>query len=144
MNLLIEEDRYTGNISRKIIKSFFTMFCGYLSFLIIAILSGAQIYFQSISIGELSKEDDDDDKDKNAYSQRIIIYCFFVFVFSLIGFCRSIIFAFLSRRMSVKLHYDIIFRILRGSFPKFFNVVTNGRLINRLSSDIYMVDGVLP
>ena len=67
MNLLIEEDRYTGNISRKIIKSFFTMFCGYLSFLIIAILSGAQIYFQSISIGELSKEDDDDDKDKNAY-----------------------------------------------------------------------------
>ena len=115
MNLLIEEDRYTGNISRKIIKSFFTMFCGYLSFLIIAILSGAQIYFQSISIGELSKEDDDDDKDKNAYSQRIIIYCFFVFVFS-----------------------------LRGSFPKFFNVVTNGRLINRLSSDIYTVDGDLP
>ena len=44
----------------------------------------------------------------------------------------------------MKLHYDIIFRILRGSFPKFFNVVTNGRLINRLSLDIYSVDINLP
>ena len=46
--------------------------------------------------------------------------------------------------MSVTLHYNIIFRILRGSFPKFFNVITNGRLINRLSSDIYTVDSDLP
>ena len=62
MNLLIEEDRYTGNISGVIIKSLFTMYCGYLSFLIIAILSGVQIYFQSISINQLS-EGEDDDKD---------------------------------------------------------------------------------
>ena len=60
MNLLIEEDRYTGNISRVIIKSLFTIYCGYLPFLIIAILSGAQIYFQSISIDQLSKGEDDD------------------------------------------------------------------------------------
>jgi len=60
MNLLIEEDRYTGNISRVIIKSLFTIYCGYLSFLIIALLSGGQIYFQSISIDQLTKGEDDD------------------------------------------------------------------------------------
>ena len=82
--------------------------------------------------------------DPNEYSEKITMYCYLVFGISAFSLSRSIILAFLSRRMSVKLHFNIIFRVLRGSFPKFFNVVTNGRLINRLSSDIYTVDSDLP
>ena len=119
------------------------MYCSYFSFIIIAILSGVQIYFQSMSFEQL-QADKEEQSNPNAYSEKIALYCYFVFALTLCSFARSIILAFLSRRMSVTLHFNIIFRLLRGSFPKFFNVVTNGRLINRLSSDIYTVDSDLP
>jgi ABC-type multidrug transport system fused ATPase/permease subunit len=43
-------------------------------------------------------------------------------------------------RLSRNLHADIVGKLLKASFPKFYNVVMTGRLMNRLSKDIYNID----
>lgn len=45
---------------------------------------------------------------------------------------------------SKKLHRYIVNNLLRASFPKFYNVIMTGRLMNRLSKDIYNVDYFIP
>ena len=60
--------------------------------------------------------------------------------------CASLLFIFLVLRgiqLSRNLHKDIIWRLLKASFPKFYNLVMTGRLMNRLSKDIYNIDLVL-
>lgn len=42
--------------------------------------------------------------------------------------------------LSRKIHKKIIYNLLKASFPKFYNVIMTGRLMNRLSKDIYVVD----
>ena len=41
------------------------------------------------------------------------------------------------------LHKSIVFKLLRASFTKFYNLITCGRLMNRLSKDIYEIDTLL-
>jgi ABC-type multidrug transport system fused ATPase/permease subunit len=38
----------------------------------------------------------------------------------------------------------MVFKLIRASFPKFYNVVLTGRLMNRLSKDIYNLDYEIP
>lgn len=47
-------------------------------------------------------------------------------------------------RMSKLLHRIITYNLLRASFPKFYNVILTGRIMNRLSGDIYNVDKAFP
>lgn len=42
--------------------------------------------------------------------------------------------------LSSKLHASVVFTLLRASFAKFYNVITTGRIMNRLSKDIYEID----
>lgn len=46
--------------------------------------------------------------------------------------------------MSKYLHQVITHNLLRASFPMFYNVILTGRIMNRLSKDIYNVDKELP
>lgn len=42
------------------------------------------------------------------------------------------------------LHSKIVSNLLRASFPKFYNIVLTGRLMNRLSKDVYYIDSIMP
>lgn len=46
--------------------------------------------------------------------------------------------------MSNNLHNSIIINLLKASFTKFYNINLTGRLMNRLSKDIYNIDFLLP
>ena len=41
------------------------------------------------------------------------------------------------------MHHKISHNLLRGSFPNFYNKIMTGRLMNRLSNDIYYIDSLL-
>jgi ABC-type multidrug transport system fused ATPase/permease subunit len=46
---------------------------------------------------------------------------------------------FLSREIHLKISHNL----LRASFPNFYNKIMTGRLMNRLSNDIYYIDSLL-
>ena len=41
-------------------------------------------------------------------------------------------------------NFEIVFNLLNASFPDFFNKVLTGRLMNRLTKDIYNIDKEIP
>jgi len=45
---------------------------------------------------------------------------------------------------STQIHNKIIKKLLHGSITKFFNLIITGRVINRLSKDIYEIDYSIP
>ncbi len=45
--------------------------------------------------------------------------------------------------MSREIHKKIAHNLLRASFPNFYNKIMTGRLMNRLSNDIYLIDSLL-
>jgi ABC-type multidrug transport system fused ATPase/permease subunit len=67
-------------------------------------------------------------------------YC----MYDSLRFCFSMLLAIgmvlIGIRLSRNLHADIVGKLLKASFPKFYNVVMTGRLMNRLSKDIYNID----
>jgi len=46
--------------------------------------------------------------------------------------------------VSKNLYKIITHNLLRASFPKFYNVMLTGRIMNRLSIDIFSIDKMLP
>ena len=46
-------------------------------------------------------------------------------------------------RLSRFIHSSIVFKLLRASFTKFYNLITSGRIMNRLSKDIYEIDTLI-
>ena len=82
--------------------------------------------------------------DNHEIYETVFYYCLFkiltkivmVFVYCLIYFMGVV--------DSKKIHKNIVDKLIKASFPKFYNVVMTGRLMNRLSKDIYNVDRYLP
>ena len=84
-------------------------------------------------MGEMAGEDADQNKLLDEYC----LYDLLRFLFSA---TLSISMVFIGIRLSRLLHENMVFKLIRASFPKFFNVVMTGRLMNRFSKDIYNID----
>lgn len=82
--------------------------------------------------------------DSSNANKLIILYC-------IVDICRCLsnmmnkVFSFLKNfQISRRLHNTITNNLLRASFTQYFNKILTGRLMNRLSKDIYNIDISLP
>lgn len=87
-------------------------------------------------VEEDTKKDDTEEKkdevkniDMGAYMGYMNSYLFITLIIYILVDILSIIF-------SNKLHFNIVKNLLKGSFPKFYNLILTGKLLNRLSNDI--------
>lgn len=74
----------------------------------------------------------------------MIDYCMYDGLRALAVFTYECIVIFRMISLSKFLHKTIVFGLLRASFTKFYNLITTGRLMNRLSKDIYQIDLLIP
>jgi ABC-type multidrug transport system fused ATPase/permease subunit len=63
-------------------------------------------------------------------------YLGFIILALLSSFGLNFLIDALSIRLSKNLHHKIVDNLLKASFPKFYNLIMTGRLMNRLSNDI--------
>jgi len=71
-----------------------------------------------------------------AYSILSLAYAIFCFIRISMTFCGAI-------RCSRQLHKDILTRIIRAPVNLFFDRVPSGRILNRLSSDLSVLDNAI-
>ncbi|XP_022853952.1 ABC transporter C family member 13 isoform X4 [Olea europaea var. sylvestris] len=83
--------------------------------------------------------------NQNKYSTTfyLIILCVFCLVNSCLTLVRAFAFAFGGLRAAVRVH-DKLIQILINAPVSFFDQTPSGRILNRLSSDLYTIDDSLP
>ncbi|KAL6996728.1 hypothetical protein U1Q18_006857 [Sarracenia purpurea var. burkii] len=73
----------------------------------------------------------------------LVILCIFCIINSLLTLTRAFSFAFGGLRAAIQVH-DILLKKLLDAPINFFNQTPSGRILNRLSSDLYNIDDALP
>ena len=89
-----------------------------------------------------SRNTSQDSNHSNLYYY--LIYIGISLLSALLVFIRIVVITLKGIDLSRKLHHDMFSRIIRAPVNLFFDRVPLGRLINRFTSDLDLVDGVMP
>ena len=91
--------------------------------------------------------DDDDAAASAAYKDDVNYFLKFLGALAAVNVCLAMVrglgFAFAGLKACATIHDDVVTRVIGSPFS-FFSAVPRGRLINRLSHDVYCVDESLP
>lgn len=71
-------------------------------------------------------------------------YCLFFLIANISNSILTIYIYARGLKVSKNIHADLISILVRASFTKFYNVTLSGRIKNRLSKDINVIDNSLP
>ncbi|KAL4479825.1 hypothetical protein ABPG74_020341 [Tetrahymena malaccensis] len=137
--LIQQEEIQTGQIKLEVFKQFINNLGGICFILASVIIICGFIVaslFSKLVILQVSEK-------SNQY-KIIITYCILDIMrcVSILLYEYLIVFRMIS--LSGYLHKSTVFLLLRASFTKFYNLITTGRIMNRLSKDIYQVDLLIP
>ncbi|KAL4509416.1 hypothetical protein ABPG72_018347 [Tetrahymena utriculariae] len=137
--LIQQEEILTGQIKLDVFKQFIKNLGGIFFILAsVIIISGFIVtcLFSRLVLLQVSEKSDQ--------YKIIITYCILDIIrcVSILLYEYLIVFRMIS--LSRYLHKSTVFLLLRASFTKFYNLITTGRIMNRLSKDIYQVDLLLP
>ncbi|KAL4486872.1 hypothetical protein ABPG72_009636 [Tetrahymena utriculariae] len=141
--LIQVEDIQSGTIKKDVYFEFIRTIGGLKFVLAFFILLSAMVGFSVLSTLTTSSMKDIKDpnqKEKDDQFKLIMYFCMYEFIKIVIIFTYESFFVFTMIYLSKFLHNTTVYRLLKASFTKFYNIVTTGRLMNRLSKDIYEVD----
>ncbi|KAF5176046.1 ABC transporter ATP-binding protein/permease VMR1, partial [Thalictrum thalictroides] len=82
-------------------------------------------------------------KTKYSTTFYLIILCIFCVINSLLTLARAFSFAYGGLRAAVQVHSKLLDKLINAPV-QFFDQTPTGRILNRLSSDLYMIDDSLP
>jgi ABC-type multidrug transport system fused ATPase/permease subunit len=140
LRMFASEDKDAGGLGFGILHTFITNTGGYFCFLLYMILSGAGAYYKIIGARYIfawaaNYEAEEYRKwTKMGYFTAILLgYC------SLAGI-RTHLYMKLGVRLSRRVHSNMIFRILHAPVEEFIEVVSAGRILNRFTKDVNVVD----
>ncbi|KAL4462574.1 hypothetical protein ABPG74_000404 [Tetrahymena malaccensis] len=136
------EDIQHGYIKLFVFKQFIKDLGGILFSLVLFIIFIGVVAFFLLT--KLLMQDVDDDAPYDKQFRTMMLYCLFdtLRVICIFTYETFVVLRMIS--LSRCLHKSIVFNLLRASFTKFYNLITTGRLMNRLSKDIYEVDTIIP
>lgn len=132
------EDRTRGNISFGVIATFIRKAGGFPLFIAIFSISIFAQYIQLMTTQYLiiwSKEYTEDDR-----WVKFGIYAGLNYTFIFLNVFRFIILLILGIRASRRTHSSMVFRLLHAPVEEFIEKVSAGRLINRFSKDLDVLD----
>ncbi|KAL4462573.1 hypothetical protein ABPG74_000403 [Tetrahymena malaccensis] len=136
--LIQQEDIQQGNFKLAILKEFCKSVGGtpflIISFILIAAYIVAGVFSKLIQL------DVSNDAPKDYQFKVMMGYCALNTLCLLLVMSFELYIVVKMANLSKQLHKSIVFELLRASFTKFYNLITSGRIMNRLSKDIYQVD----
>ncbi|KAL4505153.1 hypothetical protein ABPG72_016220 [Tetrahymena utriculariae] len=136
------EDIQHGYIKLFVFKQFIKDLGGILFSLVLFIMFIGVVAFFLFT--KLIMQDVDDDAPKDKQFRVMMLYCLFDTLRVIFIFMYETFVVLRMLNLSRFLHKSIVYNLLRASFTKFYNLITSGRLMNRLSKDIYEVDTIIP
>ncbi|EAR90721.2 ABC transporter C family protein (macronuclear) [Tetrahymena thermophila SB210] len=141
--LIQVEDIQSGTIKKEIYFEFIRTIGGYKFVLAFFILLSAMVgvsMLSTLTTSNMKNIKDPTQKEKDDQFKLIMYFCMYEFIKLIIIFAYESLFVFTMIYLSKFLHNTTVYKLLKASFTKFYNIVTTGRLMNRLSKDIYEID----
>ncbi|CAD8062245.1 unnamed protein product [Paramecium primaurelia] len=140
-SLIVEEDQQQGSISKLVFKQIYK----YLGkcWLFIIILG----YFVTTVAGQMfgnSKLAMDGVSDDEFRSIALVAYLIIQFPTCTVVVLLKLYYLYRGLKTSKQLHEKVINSLVNASYTKFYNTILIGRLMNRLSKDIYNIDLLFP
>eukprot|EP00357_Protocruzia_adherens_P030800 CAMPEP_0114996004 /NCGR_PEP_ID=MMETSP0216-20121206/14061_1 /TAXON_ID=223996 /ORGANISM="Protocruzia adherens, Strain Boccale" /LENGTH=1423 /DNA_ID=CAMNT_0002360143 /DNA_START=156 /DNA_END=4427 /DNA_ORIENTATION=+ len=143
-NLMLEEDRETGEVSKKVYKDHIKYNGGYIyAFLVLfvmAIFTGLKIA-SDFWLSYWSDQSEENQKDHVHFY--LLIYGMFALSSGIFVFFRVLILTMRAVKCSRILHSEMIQCLTRAPLNLFFDRTPTGRLLNRLSKDLNIVDAMI-
>lgn len=134
------EDRTRGNLSLGLIHKYIMNNGGYFAFLVIFILNvlngGMQVYAARYILGWAAVEDA---TGPNRW-KNLGIYVSILYGYCTIALFRSIVHLVLGLAYSRRAHSSMVYRVLHAPVEEFIEKVSMGRLINRFTKDLDVLD----
>ncbi|CAD8078670.1 unnamed protein product [Paramecium sonneborni] len=140
-SLIVQEDQQQGSISKAVFKQIYTYLGKYWLFFIILAYFLITVAGQMFGNSKLAMDGVSDDEFRS-----IALVAYLIIQFPT---CTAVVLLklyFLQRgiRTSKQLHEQVINSLVNASYTKFYNTILIGRLMNRLSKDIYNIDLLFP
>lgn len=141
-NIILEEDRKKGSLSSKIYTLYLKMNGGVFFALILMVIMSCWLANQLATNLWLAHWSSSDDEENHLFY--LEIYLILALTYGFFSLLRSAILCFSNLKVSRKMHYLIMKRILYAPLNEFFERVPAGRILNRISKDMSVVDGDIP
>lgn len=139
------EKRKKGRVEHTVYKNY-AAFCG--GFITVVICLSAILMQASRNGNDLwlsywvdtTKGSSQSELSRSFY---LVVLCIFCIVNSSLTLVRAFSFAFGGLRAAVQMHNALVYKLVNAPIH-FFDQTPGGRILNRLSSDLYMIDDSLP
>uniref|UniRef100_H2Z8F8 Multidrug resistance-associated protein 1 n=1 Tax=Ciona savignyi TaxID=51511 RepID=H2Z8F8_CIOSA len=145
-NKLIESEKAeTGNVKLSVFLSYMSSIGFFLCFLIcmfFIVQNAAQVY-ANIWLSDWSNDELNPDGTQNGTEIRLAVYGSLGFIQALFVMASSFTLTYGSVAAAAMLHYNMLDRIFHAPMS-YFDTTPLGRVINRFSKDVYLVDEVIP
>lgn len=141
MELNTAEDRQVGTIGFKVFHEFIQELGGYMLITgtFILIFTGASLAMYSSKFLEDWSNKFEGYEGRNKY-ENLKIYAIIAFSGAFFDFLRNLIMGIVGYKLAVRMHSSMLYSILHARLQEFLDVVPYGRILNRFSKDIDVVD----
>lgn len=135
------EDRQVGTIGFKVFHEFIQELGGYMLIIgtFILIFIGASLAMYSSKFLEDWSNKFETFDGRNKYDN-LKIYAVIAFSGAFFDFLRNLIMGIVGYKLAVRMHSSMLYSVLHARLQEFLDVVPYGRILNRFSKDIDVVD----
>lgn len=137
------EDRTKGRLSFKTINAYVRNTGGWFLLVIFFFITLCATYMQNYAIKFLLAWSNVYEEHVDEKWQYLGKYALLIYSYCFIGTSRFAIYLYLGVRLSRKLHSWMLFRVAHAPVEEFLELVPMGRILNRFSKDVNVVDKIL-
>ncbi|CAK61787.1 unnamed protein product (macronuclear) [Paramecium tetraurelia] len=138
---LMSEDQRVGKIDNKVIKTIFQFQGGFWAIIAVVTYFSVLMVLSTLSSKTLSNPQLDPDEFREVALKSFPLFNIpiYIAIISITGY-----FLLIGIKTSSVVHKNIFASLMKASFTQFYNQILIGRLMNRLSKDIYNIDMLFP
>jgi ABC-type multidrug transport system fused ATPase/permease subunit len=136
----MNETKASGSIGFGVLHTFIKNTGGYLAFLIYVTLAAVGAYYKIFAVRYIFLWAAQFEEHKHEKWTKMGIFSAILYGYCTLAIIRTAMYMKLGVRLSRKMHSNMIFRVLHAPVEEFIEVVSKGRIINRFTKDINVVD----
>lgn len=140
LRMFASEDKDAGGLGFGVIHTFIVNTGGYFCFLIYVILSAAGAYYKIIGVRYIFDWASNYEREEYHKWTKMGIFTAILFGYCSLAGIRTSMYMKLGVRLSRRVHSSMIFRVLHAPVEEFIEVVSGGRILNRFTKDVNVVD----
>lgn len=140
LRMFASEDKDAGGLGFGVIHTFIVNTGGYFCFLIYVILSAAGAYYKIIGVRYIFDWASNYEREEYQKWTKMGIFTAILFGYCSLAGIRTSMYMKLGVRLSRRIHSSMIFRVLHAPVEEFIEVVSGGRILNRFTKDVNVVD----